>query len=331
MVEVSVYNLSLERQGILPSFVSMVWEEGYNTEGVFQLECSLTEDNLALLQLEWYCGVTDHDTLMVIKSVQIEDNKIVVNGYPATHIFHDRVSVATVSNMVAAYAIYELFEVMDPYPCFTLPDDAWDTEVLDEFTAQTSDGTLQEYFETICQGCELGFRMVHDKSSKELQLVVYKGEENANAKFSTKYGNMGDITYTISSVDYKNVAVVAGAGSGDDRVTVYAGATDTTGSDRREMYIDARQEQPDEDETDEEYEAELIAYGEGKLIEQAQIESIGFEINDDSVSLGDVVFCYIPELGINAKIRVAAITETYQNNAVLREVTLGTPIILRRY
>ena len=325
---VSVYNLELERKAVLTTFISLVWEEGYNSEGVFQLECVLSEDLMELFQPEWYCGLTGHDTLMVIKSIQVQDNRVVVNGFPATHIFADRVSVEEIYNVNAEEAMRSLFSSMDAYPCFELGDLSG---LEDTFTAQTSDQTLQEYFETIAQACDYGFRMWHDSSNKKLLFEVYQGEENANARFSTNYGNLGDITYEHSTVDYKNVAIVAGEGEGDDRVTVYAGETEATGADRREMYVDARNEQQEDDETDAEYEESLIAYGEEKLLEQLETESISFTIDDDSVSLGDVVTCYLSEIGINLQARVTIIEEVYQENRVERNITVGTPVILRRY
>lgn len=328
MYSVNVYNLDLERQGMITSFISLVWEEGYNTEGTFQLECNLQDELLDLLQLEWYCGLTDHDTLMVIKSVEIEDNIIVVNGYPATHIFEDRVSTEVISNENAEGAMRSLVEDMDPYPCIELGDEAGLEET---FTPETSDQTLLEYFETIAQECELGFRLRHDKENKKLLFEVYKGEENPNAKFSTLYGNMGDISYSLTSNEYKNVAVVAGQGEGDDRVTVFAGDTESTGSDRREMYVDARQEQQEEDETDEEYEERLVAYGEEKLIDQIKVESIEFELYDDEIELGDIVYCRIPEIGVNATVQVVSIEEESEDNHIKKTATLGTPIVVKRY
>ena len=327
MYNISIYNTDLERQGIITTFISLIWKEGYNTEGLFQLEAAYSEDVVPLFELEWYAGLTGHDTLMVIKSIQITEDTVVVNGYPATHIFSDRISTEVVSNTNAEEAMRGLVEEMEPYPCIELGEC---NDLTDKFSAQTSDGTLLEYFETIAQACEQGFRLRHDATNRKLLFEVYKGEENANAKFSTKYGNMQDITYSLTSNDYKNVAYVAGSGSGDDRITVVVGDTDSEGTDRREMYVDARQEQPEEDETDEEYEERLIAYGEEKLLEQVKVESIDFSLDDD-VELGDVVFCYIPEIGINAKVRVAAIEEVSQKNVTTKTVTLGTPIILKRY
>ena len=325
---VSVYDEELERKAILTTFQSLVWEEGYNSEGTFQLECVLDEELVEVFQPEYYCGLTGHDTLMVIKSIQAENEAIIVNGYPATHVFADRVSVTEIYNENAETAMRSLFSEMDAYPCFELGD----LKGLEEtFTAQTSDQTLQEYFETIAQACDYGFRMRHDAANKKLLFEIYQGEDDVNAKFSTNYGNITNIGYERSTVDYKNVAVVAGEGEGDDRVTVYAGATDTTGADRREMYVDARSEQKEDDETDAEYKESLVATGEEKLLEQLETESISFTIDDDSVSLGDVVSCYLPEIGINLQARVSVIEEVYQDNTMERNITIGTPVIVRRY
>ena len=43
------------------------------------------------------------------------------------------------------------------------------------------------------------------------------------------------------------MAVVQGAGEGANRATVTVGLTDATGADRRELYVDARDVQPDEE------------------------------------------------------------------------------------
>lgn len=327
---VSIYNIELERQAVLTTFVSLLWQEGYYSEGTFQLECVLSDELMDLFQLEWYCGLTDHDTLMVIKSVQVENGMIVVNGYPATHIFADRVSTEEVGYEDAGQIFYDLLNNMTYYPRIEA-DQFYEYTIGVTFDQTTSDHTLQEYFEKIAQACDVGFRLYHDKSEQLLHLIVYQPGENENAKYSTNYGNLGDISYEHSSVDYKNVAVVAGQGEGDDRVTVFAGDTDAEGADRREMYVDARQEQQEEDETDDEYETRLIEYGEEKLLEQLETESISFTVDDDDVALGDIVYCHITEIGLDIQARVTVIEEVYQDNVMQKTLTVGTPIILRRY
>lgn len=325
---VSVYNLRLERIGVIETWVSLVWQECYNTEGSFQLEVRQRSDLLPLLKPEYYCGLTGHDTLMVLKSVQIKDGAIVVNGFPATHILDDRVSTDVVSNENAEAAMRRLFAAMAPYPCLELGEVAGLTA---KYTPQISDRSLQAYFENIAQECGLGFRFRHDKKARKLLFEVYRRGENPNAKYSTAYGNMGDIAHSVTTNGYKNVAVVAGAGEGDARITVLAGNASATGADRREMYVDARQEQPKDGESDAAYKARLVALGEQKLVEQIRVENITFTLDDDRARLGDIVFCYIPEIGVNVKARIIGMTETSQDNVTTREAAIGTPVVVRRY
>lgn len=325
---VSVYNLRLERIGVIETWVSLVWQECYNTDGSFQLEVRQRSDLIPLLQEEYYCGLTGHDTLMVIKSRQVKDGTIVVNGFPATRILDDRVSTDVVSNENAEAAMRRLFAAMAPYPCLELGESAGLTA---NYAPQISDRSLKEYFENIAQECALGFRLRHDKKAQKLLFEVYQRGENPNAKYSTAYGNMGDIAHSVTTNGYKNVAVVAGAGEGDARITVLAGNTSATGADRREMYVDARQEQPKDGESDAAYKARLVALGEQKLVEQIKVENITFTLDDDRAQLGDIVFCYIPEIGVNVKARVIGITETSQDNVTTREAAIGTPVVVRRY
>ena len=82
-MECSFYDMSLTRIGAISTWVSMVWEDRYNTEGKFQIELQYQKDLFDLIQPDVYCGLTGHDTLMLIKSVQVKDGKIVANGFSA--------------------------------------------------------------------------------------------------------------------------------------------------------------------------------------------------------------------------------------------------------
>ena len=66
-------------------------------------------------------------------------------------------------------------------------------------------------------------------------------------------------------------------------------------------------------------------------MEQIKVENITFTLADDRAQMGDIVFCYIPEIGVNVKARVISITETSQDNVTTREAAIGTPVVVRRY
>jgi hypothetical protein len=323
-----VYDPQLNKLGQIETFVSLVWTEKYNQLGTFQLELSQQQEYSDLMKEDYYCEIDDSDTLMIIKSVQTEGNKIIVNGAPATRLLSDRVSTAELSNINAETAMRTLIHDMQAWPCVALGASCG---LADKFEAQTSDQTIEEYCEKIAQAVDAGFRLRFDKPNRKLLFEVYKPGESQTVKFSTWFQNVGNLDYCVSTASYKNVAIVAGAGTGDERITVYAGDTASAGIDRREMYVDARQEQQKNDESLEDYKARLVEYGKGKLLEQLRLETLDFDIDSDCVNLGDVVSCIFPELGINAKVRIMGKTITAQNNVTQYSVELGTPVITKRY
>lgn len=327
-MECNIYDIDLNRVGVLNTWVSMVWEESYNADGSFQIEVQQTESVTKLLQVDRYAGIKESNTLMVIKAVQISDGKIIASGYPALWVLTDRVSTAVVSNTNAESALRGLVSSMNPWPRLELGESAGLTDV---FAAQKSDASLLEYCQVVAQAVDMGVRLRHDRKQKKLLFECYKPAVNANVRFSTAYGNMGDLEYSSSTASLKNVAIVAGAGEGDARVTVEAGATSTTGAERREMYVDARNEQPEEGEFDENYRARLVRYGEEKLVGQVRIENFSFVLDDDRAKLGDIVTCNSPEIGVKLQVRITGIRRTSQNNGTTVEASVGTPIILRRW
>lgn len=327
-MECNIYDLNLNRVGTLTTWVSMVWDESYNSDGSFQIEVQQTEAAANLLRPDRYAGISESQTLMLIKAVQISDDTIVASGYPADYIFEDRVSTTVVSNTNAEAALRNLVSSMQPWPGIELGESAG---LMDTFAAQKSDASLREYMQIIAQAVDMGFMLRHDKKAKKLFFECYKPGVNANARYSTMYGNMGELGYSVSTASLKNVAIVAGAGEGDARVTVTAGDTASAGADRHEMYVDARNEQPEEGESDADYRARLVRYGDEKLVGQVKIENFSFVLDDNKAQLGDIVTCNVPEIGVKLQVRITGVKRTSQNNSTAVEVSVGTPIILRRW
>ena len=107
------------------------------------------------------------------------------------------------------------------------------------------------------------------------------------------------------------------------------GLTDAAGADRRELYVDARDVQPDEEKGEtsksQAYLERLMARGTNKLLEQLRTGSIEVRL-DAALSPGDVAFCTLPELGYKATVRVADIITQSQSDGTTRTLRLGTPV-----
>lgn len=323
--------LTLARLGRVEVWVSLYWDEPYNTEGSMTLEVRPTEENLALLREGRWLRRNDSDVPMRIchRSNENQDSNLVVTGFPGTWIFTKRAGTSIVKNENAEQAMRRLVSAMQPWPKLELGAAVgFDTT----YTAQTSGGSIMDYLMTIGAACDLGFRvrLSGKNDQKKLLFEVYRPTADPNNRFSTKWGNLQQAAWAFGDGDYANIAVVQGAGEGENRATVTVGLTDATGADRRELYVDARDVQPDEEKGEtsrsEAYLERLMARGTNKLLEQLRTGSIELIIDAEGLSPGDVAFCTIPELGYKATVRVADVITQSQSDSTTRTVRLGTPV-----
>jgi hypothetical protein len=323
MLQIDIYDTNLNRVGVLQTWVSMVWREDYNNVGKFQIEVQLADDAVKLLKPWNYCGLRGRKTVMVIQSVQITDNRIVANGAAAVWLLDKRISTEVYRRVNAEAAMHEIVECMTPWPCVE-PGELVGFE--DVYPNQTSDGTVLEYCRTIGETVDMGFRL--RKDGQRLLFECYKPTLNDNARYSDKYGNISDTTYTISDIGVANVALVAGAGEGDARMHVEVGAVDAVGAERFETYIDARNIQPGETETMEEYYERLVHHGEQKLVEMRRVEAVKFSVQDDRAQLGDLIRVNLSSVNLQVRVRVVSEEIVSQRNQIKRSIGVGTPMLI---
>lgn len=323
MEQIDVFDLDLNRVGALQTWISLVWREAYNAEGKFQIEVQQTKGAADLLKPWRYCQLRGRDTVMIIQSVRISGNRIIANGATALWVLEKRASTEEISDVNAETGLRSVVQNMSPWPALELGDVYG---VADKYENQFSDDTVLEYCKKIGAAVDMGFRI--RRSGQALLFECYKPELNPNARYSDQYGNIAEAAYTISDVNTANVAIVAGAGSGDARITVTVGNTEATGADRLEIYIDARDVQPEEGETDEAYIARLKKRGRKKLLEYQHIEEVKFEVQDDRAKLGDMITVNLSAIGVKVQVRVTSEEIVSQRNQTKRSIGLGTPILL---
>ena len=322
--------ITLARLGRIEVWVSLYWDEPYNTLTESKLEVRPTQENLELLREGRWLKRSDSNVPMRIchRSNENQDANLVCTLFPATWIFSKRVSTETVKDENAERAMRRLVAAMQPWPRLERGGAVgFDTR----YTAQTSGGSLLEYFTTLGAACDLGFRVVLSGKNTDKKLIfeVFRPTADPNNRFSTKWGNLQGASWAFGDNDYCNVAVVQGAGEGENRATVAVGLTDAAGADRRELYVDARDVQPDEEkgETNQsaDYLQRLMVRGTNKLLDQLRTGSIEISL-DANLAPGDVAFCTLPELGYRATVRVADVITQSQSDGTTRTLRLGTPV-----
>lgn len=326
----NVYDENLNRIGAIETWISLLWNEGYNTQGDFCIEVQQTKEVAKLLKIGNYVGRGDFKTLCLIRSIEVKDHVITANGHTAINILKERVSTTVINNQNAETAMRSLIAEMNPWQGVELGNLAGFT---DKFKRQISDKSILEYCEEISAELDMGFTFRHDKANKKLLFEVYKPEVDKNLKFATKFGNLAETVYSATDNKYKNVAIVAGQGQNEERITVVAGDVESVGSARRELYVDARQTQMEEGEEESAYRERLLNLGLEKLAENIKIQNINVQINTEDFGkrfeLGDIVTCILDDIGIKIQSRIIAFTYTSQNNQNEIEVEFGTPILRR--
>lgn len=157
---------------------------------------------------------------------------------------------------------------------------------------------------------------------------TYSQQANNYVVFSERFHNISASTYSFDSSGMKNYAVIGGQGEGSARV--YTTVDNSGTDDKRSIFVDARDLQKGDDETDAEYTESLQQRGREALDDYKTSESIsftplaqGFRYLTD-YDLGDKVDVEIARV-TSFSGRIEEITETYKNGDVSIALKIGTP------
>ena len=319
-MECRIYNTALDLVAVIQSWVSLEWYEEYNGIGSFTLEL-ISRSDYQDIRLDYYCGISDSETLMIIKSVDVKENRVVVSGCAAVALLDDRISTSAISGAGtnAETLMRGFITSMTAYPRV---ENGTAAGITDTYNGTLDKGSVLERVQKIAEDLDIGFTLRHDKASRKLLFECYK-PTTATERYFTEYGNVSNPEYMRGYNGYKNVATVEGAAT-----TVTVGATTAAGADRKEIYIDATTEEKGDD-TSTAYQNRLKGIGLAKLAEHNLNEVLNFDINDPEVTLGEIAECKFSEYGITATVRIIGIDIVSQNNRTERRVTLGTPVIRR--
>jgi hypothetical protein len=358
-----VYDTDRIRIGLLQHGDSAQWLELYQANGEVKIDAQVTEANLALLVGGNRVYNPDTDTVARISHVDIiqtdTEELIVARADITSELLDDRVVMATetITNIEAAmYSIYSKNQRALPIAVGAARG----------YTEQTNMeitwNSVLDAQKKLAEVSGLGFKVVFDPETGAETFTVYKGVDRTDETtadyvgyFGTDVGNIANVTVTSGTTDYKNVAVVAGAGEGSSRRVRIVSLGPFTGEDRHELYVDARDLQQDyqvstptgeydsngnpiynyETRTysDAQYNAMLDARGMKKLAEHLQTFSITCDITQNNIqyrtdyNLGDRIPVKLPEYGIYATARISSVTMIYEREgdkivAILSEFEL---------
>ena len=326
-MNLNLYDENLNRVAIIGGqYISCLWSEGYNTIENFTVELNATDEYKKKIRTNCYIGRDDRKTLMVIKSVQIADGKIVASGKQAGRVLDDVSFIGTIEagDMIDT-SIKNAYNKSNKYKKLEFAQ----TNLQIPYKHQISNKSFLELCLVMCQSEDVGFKVIRENGV--LLTTFYQPEYNPNIVLSEKFGNLSVDSVSMSTENLKNYAIVLGEGEGENRTKVFVDATN--GDDRLDLIVDAKDIQKEENETDESYKSRLVSRGIESLLEKRQTFSCAFTpyAKDFGVKydLGDILTVYLTDYGITLQARVSRFTQKSQKNKTETAIEVGQITIKR--
>lgn len=170
---------------------------------------------------------------------------------------------------------------------------------------------------------------------KPVDRTIDNADGNNPVVFSIELNNVTQLEYTEDSTAYCSIAVVAGEGTGMQRIIVEAGDSEASGLDRIELYVDARDLQSERYDgttiSADEYNEMLVHRGNERLQEHVAFTTFDGTIRQGSLSYrygvdffkGDYVSLIDRELNIVVSAQITAVTKSITKTGEIFDVTFG--------
>ena len=333
-VEIRVYNPSLELQGIIDEFSSLIWIRRYQMPGEFELRTPYAAESKTLLAPENIIQKFDGGAVVdagVIESLVMTANEIIVKGrFLESYLDRRLIKATTYYTGNAEDSMRSIISNMVAIPLLNLGTDHGLTETL---IFQATYKSVLNIIQKACKATTLGFRICPDFSTRKLYFEVYKGIDrtsDAAAKviFSEKYDNLLDEKYTYDSTGYGTKAYATQL-INDVRVAYSVGSG--TGLGLREFHVPTSVDT--DGRTTEEIEASMETQGQRALESHIISESFTFSTDADSpfvyrsdYDVGDLVHVKHIAWDIDLVLRISEIEEDYTDGGREIILTCGSPL-----
>jgi len=345
MNNIYVLDQELKLQGVVDSYVSIIWRPSYSEVGDFEIYLGATDKAINLLQENRYVvrssdisvenGVTTYEKVMVIKNIQLitdveNGDFLCVTGRELKCLLHQRIVwkqtnlTGTAENGIRRLVNENAIAPTDTnrvIPKLTLGVSAGLSDTIDK---QVTGEHLDKVISEICVNYSYGWDIFITNNT--LVLVVYAGTDRSYEQterpyvvFSDEFENLYNTDYQLSTEEYANTTLIGGEGEGLERIYVTVNNTNS-GLNRYETFTDARdisRNKGSEDEIDlTTYNKLLAERGRENLATLSYTEGFTGEVLSDvafkygeDFFIGDIV-TVINKYGIQKNVRVLSAIES---------------------
>lgn len=338
--------------GFLDVVTGLTWEERFADAGSFELWAPVNDQNIALLQednLLWNGG--ESVGMIEFKELTADDEDtqtIHIQGRMCEcfldfrTIYPAMIKTGKPSKIMRLLVENYLISPTDTkrkIPNIELDSDQ--TDYGSSISYQRTGSTVLIGCSDLGQAYAIGFRLKFLPKDKKLVFQVYQGTNRTMDQtavtpilFSSDLDDILESTYSHNKSELRNFAYVAGEDSGSARKVESIG--DSSGLDRRELFVDARDLQTENEDgsaiSDSEYRAMLVERGKENLEDYKDIKSFSATLRTFGVTsyrygtdffLGDTVTVYDARLKVKTNAMVTAVMTTYDESGEQLDITFG--------
>ena len=292
---INIYDTDLKLVGVLDNYNSSIFAKRYRENGDCEVYLPATQNAIAAAKMGYYLAKTGDSVLYRINYIELttdaeNGNFLTVKGIDAKSFIDQRVVLRTSIARSSAEAF-----------ALSLVDDSLGASADADRQLKDSGGNL--IFETASQGFtdqlteQVSYKNVGDKIREycslfgwgykaelvngKIQFSFYKGADRSDSVvFSPEYENITTSDYFEDRSELKNYVLIGGQGQGADRVMVLVG--DTSGADRYEMFVDAKDQ------------SSIVTYGEmtkaysgGTIVPVLGTETFEYVLNGTTIATLD--------------------------------------------
>lgn len=353
-----IYGKDNKRKDFVNNFNYAFYEDCFCGIGDFEIKVPITEKSIQYLVKDNYV-LLDSGILGVIKTVEFDQseesqNTVSIKGKIINELFLRRCfeltykysgKLSAISRSMVSDLCISPTDAKRKISLISLAQDSIYIPDGDTFKTQKTGDYLADALEDILSNEDKGYKLypLFDNSNgyelTGLEFRVYapvdrtigNNDNNTPVVFSSDMNNIKEFTFIENSDDYKNMAYGAGQGRAEQRFLVQVGDTTAEDIDRSELYVDARDVQQEEGQTDADYEDRLRSRTIEKLLEHKTFISVNgsivegttaFKIGTD-FNVGDFVSFKLDILDLVVDVQIKKLTKSYSNNKEFIDLTFG--------
>lgn len=257
-MEFMILDTNFNAIGLVDKYESMIWTDRYRAYGDFEIYTDLQKDLFKAAVQGLYVWSRHSDRIMIIEDRLIDTKeeigtRVTVTGRSLESILTRRIVWeqtnirGNLQNGIKKILNENVINPKDPKRKIEniIFKDSTDPEITKlKIDSQYTGTNVYDLIVDLCETHDIGFRITLNETN-QMVFELYKGvdrtydqTEHPYVIFSPKFDNLIASNYYETKRGSRNVALVGGEGEGLERRYISIG--DSSGLDRREIFVDAR-------------------------------------------------------------------------------------------